>query len=231
MESKWSHLKDKACQLRRSGVSIRTVEERLGISRSTLSYWFKDIKLSSKKLKKLRSDWENALVKARSKAILWHNQQKTNRLKISEIEAERVLKEIDFTDPKLLELALGLIYFAEGFKKNSDTGMGNSDPLILKFFVCILRRCYGVKLEKLTCYLHLRADQNIKVLKNYWSSELGIPLENFRAVSIDKRTKGKITYDHYKGVCIVRCGNVAIQRKLVYLSRKFCEKVVNDLRA
>jgi len=55
---------------------------------------------------------------------------------------------------------------------------------------------------------------------------LGIPIDNFGYVNIDKRTVGSKTYPHYKGVCYITCGNVAIQRKLLYLGEIFCKKTV-----
>jgi hypothetical protein len=64
-------------------------------------------------------------------------------------------------------------------------------------------------------------------MKKYWSAQLKVPIERFGGVSIDKRTIGRPTYPDYKGVCIARYGNVAIQRKLVYLSREFCKKIID----
>ena len=46
MRSKWFELKPDAIKLRKKGLSIREIELRLGIPRSTLSGWLKDIKLS-----------------------------------------------------------------------------------------------------------------------------------------------------------------------------------------
>lgn len=109
--------------------------------------------------------------------------------------------------------------------------MDNSDPLILKFFIPVLSRVYNLDKRKFRYELHLRADQDPATLKQYWSKQLGTPISHFKYVSIDKRTKETKTYIEYKGVCLIRCSNVAIQRKSVYLSRKFCEKVINESRA
>ncbi len=116
----------------------------------------------------------------------------------------------------------------EGFK-GDETGLGNSDPLIMKFFIRAMTQLYGLDMSKAGFYLHLRADQNPEGLKLFWSQELQIPMDRFKQVSIDKRTIGKTTYPTYKGVCIINCGNVAIQRKLVYLSRAFCDKVLESI--
>lgn len=105
--------------------------------------------------------------------------------------------------------------------------MGNSDPLILKFFIKALTKCYEFDSNKINCELHLRADQNINTIKKYWSKELDIPLTSFRSISVDKRTIGSSTYANYNGVCVVRCGNIAIQRRLISLAKKFCNEIIS----
>ena len=89
----------------------------------------------------------------------------------------------------------------------------------------VLRRNYGIAPSMVRCDLHLRMDQDANELKEYWSNELEVPIDRFKYVAFDKRSEGKPTHDHYKGVCVIACGNIAIQRKLIYLYNLFCEKV------
>lgn len=229
MISKWFRLKEKAIKLRQTGLSIGKIEAALGIPRSTLSGWFRKVKLTKKQKEDLHKNWLNALVSARIKAVEWHNNQKNQRMKIAEDQAREVFEEIDVADRNIIELALAMLYLGEGFKKSPTTGIGNSDPMILIFFITILKKIYNVKVEDLSCYLHLRADQDPEILKRYWSQQLNIPIENFGKSSIDKRTAGSQTYNSYKGVCVVRCKSIAIQRKLVYLSRIYCQKIIENL--
>jgi len=228
MKSRWFELKSKAVRLRKSGKSIRFIEGKLGIPKSTLSGWFKNIELSTKQKKVLKDNWNKSLVIARSRAVLWHNQQKENRIKIAKEEASDLLKKLNTSDNNILDIALAFLYLGEGFKKSTETGIGNSDPLILKFFVSVLGKNYKIVPARIKCELHLRADQNPNEMRNYWSRTLGIPIENFKSTSIDYRTKGTVTYPHYKGVCVLRCGNIAIQRKLVYFSEIFCKKIIEE---
>ncbi len=229
MISKWLHIKPEAIALRKRGKSIRHVSTFLGIPLSTLSYWFRNIELTKSQKAVLKRKYDKALIKARVNAVKWHNQQKFERLKTAEMEADRVLSLIRNKN-EILELTLAILYLAEGSRKTPTTSMGNSDPLILKFFLKILLTIYNIKIEKISFYLHLRSDQNPEKLKRFWAKELGVPLIRFGKVSIDKRTIKNATYSHYKGVCVVHCGNVAIQRKLGYIGRKFCEKVVENTR-
>ncbi len=227
MKSKWYELKPKAIQLRQNGISLREVAKILKIPKSTLSGWFKEIKLSKKQKLKLKRNWIIALTKARPKAVIWHNLQKRTRLNHAEKQASTVLSLINQSDKSILELALALLYMGEGFKASSGTGMGNSDPLILKFFIKAIIKCYDFDINKISCELHLRADQNTDTVRRYWSKELNLPLKSFRSISVDKRTIGSPTYPTYNGVCVIRCGNIAIQRRLIFLAKKYCEGIIS----
>jgi hypothetical protein len=228
MKSEWRELKPKAIKLRKQGKSIKKIGKKLSIPISTLSGWFKHIELTANQKVKLRKDWEKGLEKGRSKAVLWHNTQKQYRLQIAQKQALETIANLDISSRTTLELALAMLYLGEGFKSQK-TGLGNSDPLILKFFQILIIRLFDINPTKITYELHLRADQDVIEVKKCWSKQLAAPIEKFKQVSIDKRTVGKPTYPEYKGVCIIICGKIAIQRKLVYLSRIFCEKVIESM--
>lgn len=121
-----------------------------------------------------------------------------------------------------------MLYLGEGMKTKNGLGIGNSDSLILKFFINILVRHFNINVNKIKCSLHLRADQDPEEMKIYWAKQLNLPLKNFTLPSIDQRTSGRSTYNNYHGVCVVRCGNIAIQRKLLFLARRFCEHIVTN---
>ncbi|MEK7093090.1 MAG: hypothetical protein AAB927_01255 [Patescibacteria group bacterium] len=228
MSSKWLHLKERAVVMRKRGAAMRDIEKRLGISKSTLHYWFRSITLSDYHVQRLKKRADTALIKARRKAVKWHNAQKALRMKLAAEDGARSLANIDFANDAIAELALAILYLGEGMKKSVVTAMGNSDPLILKFFVATLVRLYKISPHDMKCEIHIRADQDPKKIKRYWSKTLGIPTSNFGKPSIDIRTAGRATYPHYKGVCIVRCSRVAIQRKLVYIATTFCRETAEQ---
>lgn len=209
--------------MRKNGASIRNIENELGIPRSTLSGWLKTVPLSKKQKVTLDNNWREALVHARRKAVKWHNAQKAERLRKAKKSASEFLSKIKDLET-VQKTALTFLYLGEG-SKTADTSMGSSNPLILQFFISSLTKLYEVPPESMKCELHLRADQNSKKMKTYWSKILGIPRQNFGKTSHDQRTAGKPTYPHYKGVCIVRCGRVAIQRELMYIAEGFCKSV------
>ena len=223
MKSKWFEYKDQALAMRRTGVSMTVIERQLGIPRSTLSGWFKSVILTEEQRAQLMKSSQDGWAKARLKAAEAHRSQKELRLSKARAEAVQVLDRIEINED-ILDLAFAMLYFGEGAKNNL-TSMGSSDPKMLRFMLAVLRSNYGVTPNMLRCDLHLRMDQNGYELKKYWSRELGVPLSQFKYVAYDRRTEGKKTYSHYKGVCLIACGNIAIQRKLIYLYNLFCDRV------
>ncbi len=228
MESKWADCKNDIIKLRRKGWSLNMIEKRYGVAKSTMIGWFKNIELAPKYKKTLEVNRLNKLNNNRRHAVAWHNKQKENRLLQAKMSASSILKNINSNNTEIIKLFLASIYLGEGHKKDSGTGMGNSDPDILRFFVECLVRVYKIEKSMIKFELHLRADQDGMFLKKYWAEQLNLPLENCGAISYDKRTIGKPTYPGYNGVCVVRAGSVAIQRELVYLSKGFIEKFLRD---
>lgn len=206
---------------------MTVIEKRYGIPRSTLSGWFKNIHLTEAQRTRLMRNRQDGWKKAREKAVLAHNATKEKRIQAAKEEATVTLKALEIT-PELLDIALAMLYFGEGAKKNT-TSIANSNPLVLRFVLSVFYKNYGIKPEDIRCDLHLRYDQDGEALKAYWAQQLSLPLSQFKHIAYDKRTEGKPSYDHYKGVCVVTCHKIAIQRKLVSLYNQFCTRVSKEI--
>jgi hypothetical protein len=207
--------------MRTNGASIRKVERVLKIPRSTLSGWFKYIKLTKSQKMKLYANWRNTLIDARKRAVIWHNRQKELRIREAHEKAIEILNKINLKDNNISELALAMLYLGEGAKTQT-TSMANSNPQIIKFFIKSLEKIFKIDKNSLKCELHLRSNQNELEAMKYWSSELDINISRFTFVK-DKRIAKTATYTNYKGVCVVNCGRIAIQRRLVHLGKEFCK--------
>ena len=206
---------------------MTVIEREYGIPRSTLSGWFKDIQLSEEQRTRLMKRSQDGWKKAREKAVVAHNTLKAERLYIAERDAADIVNRLQVT-PEVLDVAFAMLYFGEGAKKNT-TSIGNSNPLVLRFVLAVLYRNYAVKPSQIRCDLHLRADQDGDAMKQYWSEKLALPLSQFKYIAYDKRSVGKPTYNHYKGVCVITCNQIAIQRKLISLYNQFCTKISEEV--
>lgn len=226
MNSRWHEQKSIAIHRRKKGTSIVVIEKELGIPRSTLSGWFKDVVLSSTAKHKLEMSRIEALRQAQRKGSQYHRDQKEQRILLSKLAAEKVARRLTSEKSDTLELALSMLYFGEGAKNEKGLVLGNSNPDILLFFLSALRLLYGIDESRIRCQLNLRADQIIITEIAYWSNILTLPKKCFSRAYTDKRTLGRKTYRGYHGVCVIQYGDVALQRKLMYLYQLYCQKVV-----
>lgn len=230
MVSRWEHLKLDALRMRTEGASIRDIEDKLGIARSTLSGWLREVVLLPKYKRRLENRHARALFAAREKAAIWHRAQKTKRVNDAKLYASDFLDSLDKNHHSHLELALAFLYFGEGAKTGTRTSLANSNSDILRFFVVTLEKLYGVTPEDIRCELYLRSDQKPEIEILHWSQVLRIPRKNFSKPTHDARTVGKPTFPGYHGVCAVRCTPVAIQRRLMYIATMFCDRIIATSR-
>lgn len=226
MKSKWFEYKEVVLELRRKGTSMTTIEREFGIARSTLSGWFKEIELTEQQRTKLMKNSSDGWKKAREKSVITKNLQKARRVAMAAEEARSVNAELPKNSNSVLELALSMLYFGEGGKKDTTT-IGASDPFMLLFFISALEKLYALDRISFRYDLHLRDDQDPATLKAFWSTQLNVPIEKFTYVSKDARTIGKPTWDGYPGVCQIFVGNIAIQRRLISLYNIYCREIIS----
>jgi len=163
--------------------------------------------------------------KAREQSVITKNLQKAKRITVAKNEAMAVNSSLPKGSEEVLELALAMLYFGEGRKSHS-TGMGASDPFMLRFFIVSIERIYGLNRDSFRYDLHLRDDQDEFEFRSYWEQELSLKPNKIAYVSKDKRTIGKPTKNNYKGVCQIDLGNIAVQRRLIFLYTVYCTEVI-----
>ncbi len=229
MRSQWFEYKQQAIDLRQQGFSYGEIQSALSIPKSTLSHWLRNIELTGEQRARLDKNYGDGLIKARAKSVKVRRDQKIARIQTAKDDAQQIFDRIDL-DKDTVELALAMLYMGEGAKTNK-TAMGNSNSLILKFFLTVLLKQYRLDLSKIRFDLHVRYDQDANVIKKYWSKELNVPIEHFKYVVADRRTEGRPTRPDYHGVCLIDCGNVAIQRRLIHLYNLFSQRIVDDFYA
>lgn len=191
-----SLLRLKARKLRKKGISVRKITEILGLSKSTISGWVRDIILTVEQLESLRQSSIKGAELGRLKSALL---QKERRLKLVEdLKSSGIELLSDITERELLIGGLAL-YWGEGSRKsNRGVGFCNSDPKMIKFLMRWLKDCFGVTMGELRCrvginFIHNKRDQ---IVKNYWSEVTSIPLEQFRNTSF-KKVKNKKVYENF----------------------------------
>lgn len=197
--------------------------------KSTLSGWLSKIKLSIKNKKKLAANRRKGLELARKRAAQANHRKTLERFRIAEIKAEKkvgLLGKIFYEKP-FLHLFLGSLYLGEGAKTKSYVCFANSSPELCLVFINLFRTIPYINENKFRCHLHLRADQNIKNMVQFWLDLLKISSKQFHKSQIDKRTVNSPTINNYKGVCAIYYYDAEIQKYLLSLGKIAVNKIKN----
>jgi len=197
--------KIKAFQLRKQGKSYNKINKILGISKSTLSVWFKNedwsFVIKAKIIEKTKSRNMERIKKM--------NLARKNRLEIlyeeTRIEAKNEFKLFK-KDPFFISGIM--LYWGEGDKsKNSGiVRISNIDFPIIKIFFNFLIKFCKIDKEKIKFWLLLYPDNNEKECKMKWNKKTGIPLNNFYKTQV---IKGR----HKTKRLIYGVGNIIISNK------------------
>jgi hypothetical protein len=204
--------KNQAINLRRDGKSYNEISWLLKIPKSTLSDWLRDAEWSQKIKQKLdgytREKHTARIVELDRKRGLLLAEAYQQAL----IEARQEAHEFKYHP---LFIAGIMLYWGEGDKATkSSVRISNVDPILLRLFVCFLKDVCGAKEEDIGASVLLYPDLDDETCRNYWSKEVGLPLENFiKSIRIRGRHKTKrLGY----GVCSV------------YISRTYLKKKMNE---
>ncbi len=230
-------IKLEARRLRASGNTYSEIKSILNISptKSTLSFWLKDVVLPPNYKEKVKGLNESNLKKARYKAFVINRNKRQEFFKNIRLINNSVVKGI--RNINTAKIALAMLCLGEASKYNPKTTanfyLGSSNPKIILLFLQLLKCCYDFKQEKVRCTVQCRADQDIKALQKYWQKITGIPKSLFYKTRIDPRTKGKPTkISGYKGVLRVDYFDRKIQLELESLANLIYNKLcVNGLVA
>ena len=119
------------------------------------------------------------------------------------------------TDAFLYGLGLGL-YWGEGTKKNKfAVRVGNSDPKLIKAFLCFLSTFYEIDKSKLRFELQIFDDVDERKVRNHWLKILGINKKQLYKTRITKsNTQGTYKNKNSIGVLTIHFGNKKLRDSL-----------------
>lgn len=128
------HLREQAMRLRlQEELSYSEIKKRLGVPKSTLSYWLRDHPLSDEKVLELhRKGWTKGET-AREKYRITRQKQADAKLRAFYTQEMKAMKKIS---SRSFYIAGLMLYLGEGAKKKrGQLVMTNTDPFILNFFI------------------------------------------------------------------------------------------------
>jgi len=184
-------LKHEAVVLRNRGYSYGMIREELGISKSTLSNWFKDQAYVAS---------DEAILRTTKGRAAYGALKKQQRLREIEALLEKGRDEIGvISERDILMVGLG-IWLGEGSKTTEQIRVANSDPRIIKLWIRWLRQVCGLDDNHIVVRMHLYTDSDELACINYWQSITQLPRKCFRKTQYDRRSdksvikNGKLPY-------------------------------------
>ena len=174
--------KEKAFELRRAGNSYKGIEKLLGVSRSTLSEWFRNEEWS-KNVKTLNTDKHILISTSR---LLKMNEARKIMLekKYRAVEEEAIHEfEINKNDP--LFMAGLMLYAGEGDKITRNlTRLSNVEFYLHLVFIRFSEKFLKVDRKNIKVWLLLYPDHEIEKCIDIWSEKLKISKANFNKSQI-----------------------------------------------
>jgi len=206
-------LKLKARSLRKSGLSIREIQKRLKVSKSSVSIWVRDIRLTKKQLEKLYLNKKTGNLKGSIIAAMNKIRKREKLTKKLMQEGKKEVGKLSKRDKFVIGISM---YFAEGDKTDKSVVFSNTDSQAIKFMVDWLRKVCKVPEEKFRCNLYIHDNLNEKEAKKFWSDLIKIPLSQFRKSYIVKNNPNRLRkVKHKYGVLRVTVSNVNLHRKIM----------------
>lgn len=178
--------KEKAIRLRKEGKTYSEILKQIPVAKSTLSEWFRDVRLSVSQTQKLT---EKKLLASRRGGEA-KRAQRIERVNQIQKEAMNDIKNISKRELWLIGVAL---YWAEGSKEKeyhpgSRISFNNSDPKMIKLFLKWLREICNLSDDKIEIeiYIHESSKNNILAVKEYWSDVTSFSIEKMQKVYYKK---------------------------------------------
>lgn len=174
--------RDEARRLRALGWSIKEIQEQLGVSRSSVSIWVRDVPLTRAQRDELGARIRLGPLHAGERSAARARERRREYQ-----ERGRVLARND--DP--LYAAGCMLYWAEGGKTRNSVRLTNADPEVIAFFADFLRECFDVDNNSMTIYCNLFADHvaQQREIETFWLARLGLPETALRKSIVNAYSK------------------------------------------
>ena len=178
-----------ARRLRGQGWSIREIALEIKCAKSSVSGWVRDIPLTPRQIKRLKSNQD----KGRAKAANHPNSPKQVWARIRGSIIESAAREIPAEcSRRVLKVVGSSLYWAEGCKSVCNmVNFSNSDPKMIVLMMRFFRDVCKVSEEKFRGAVNIHPQRDIKKAVKFWSGISGIPVRQFHKTQIAVSKAGR----------------------------------------
>jgi transcriptional regulator with XRE-family HTH domain len=160
-------LRERARALRGQGWTMPDIAAELGVARSSVSLWTRDVSFAPEPRRRARQRGPNVL-------------QRRKQDEIEALLAEGRTRIGSLSEREFL-VAGAALYAGEGSKRDGSVFFANSDPSMVAFFCAWMRRFFAVDELRLRMRVYLHEGLNLEAAQTFWSDVSGVPLSQFGA--------------------------------------------------
>jgi hypothetical protein len=160
-----------ARELRAQAWTMPEIAEHLGVSRSSVSLWTRDVPFDPSARRSARTD--------RRPRGSDHPGRRRKLEEIARLDEEGRRRFGSLSERELLVAGLGL-YAGDGSKRDGEVIFANNDADLVAFFCRWLRTCFEVDETRLRVRLYLHEGLDLSAATTFWSEVTGVPPEGFR---------------------------------------------------
>ena len=182
--------------MRSEGKSISDIANLLHASKSTVSYWCRDIVLSPKQIRLLAERRLEGGATGRLRAAEIKRAVRLDAIQKESMRGARAVGSLSQRDLFILGIAL---YWGEGYKTgNDECGLTNSNPDIIRAFIRWLEEIHDVKRPDLIARVSVNEahKHRVREIEKYWTHIIDIPLSQFTKTSLIKARVRKLYKNH-----------------------------------
>ena len=198
-------VRELAVALRREGKSYREIHEQLGVSKSSLSLWLRDVELTDAQLALLQERRARSTTRAHQGIRTRHE---LRRAKVVEDARAQIPEAICESE---LFVAGVVAYWAEGSKhkpwrSGNLVKFTNSDPEMIRLFMRWLALLgYAPTDCAFNVAIHESAD--VREAELFWAELVGVPVDHFGTPNLKRHNPKTVRHNtgqNYRGCLVVR---------------------------
>lgn len=163
------------------GLAITMIAARLGVSKSSVSRWVRDIALTPEQHAALRT--RNPLYNAQLRGQGGRSRSARLERERAQLHGRELARRGD-----ALHAQGCMLYWAEGTKSRNTVQFTNSDADMLELFLRFLRRCYGVRDDRVAFSVNCFTPDPTEIVR-WWLSRLGLPAGCARAATVNRPSR------------------------------------------
>lgn len=197
-------LHEKARDLRARGYTYSEIAADLGVSRSSVSLWARDLPRVG------RISYEETRERTAAGVSRYWQAESLRRGARRQAISDEAAAEVGSLSDREVLIAGAIAYWCEGtkskpYRRDDRVTFVNSDPGLIRFFLRFLAAA-GIRPDRIVCCVHIHETADAGAAQEFWQDVTGLASQHFRRPCIKRhnpKTVRKNTGANYHGCLVI----------------------------